>query len=196
MSSSPIRLQLRLDPETAMTKCVTCPREPTEGRRSCECCRASYNRRYRANRDAGRCVCGQLSHVNYAVCKRCLQRQLHLERRYNGFKPKGMYVAWTTYGIKVGQSKSPSLRMRGLRYQTLAGLDRNVKFIKSYEGKGHLEKLVQHELAEYFVRLPNGRLSREILSCDLATVLATIDRVIAEDLLNVSPASSSASNSG
>ena len=77
----------------------------------------------------------------------------------------------------------------------LAGLDGSVKLIKSYEGKGRLEKLILYELAEYCVTLPNGRLAHEILSCDLATVLATIDRVIAEDLLGVSPASSSASSS-
>ena len=80
-------------------------------------------------------------------------------------------------------------------FTTYAGLKkslgRNVKLIKSYEEKGHLEKLVQYELAEYCVRLPNGRLSHEILNCDLATVFATIDRVIAEDLLGVSAASSS-----
>jgi hypothetical protein len=90
--------------------------------------------------------------------------------------------------------------MWGIKNDMLTGLDRNVKLIKSYEGKGHVEKLVLYELAEYCVTLPNGRLSHEILSCDLATVLATIDRVIAEDLLGVplasSPASSSASSSG
>ena len=110
-----------------------------------------------------------------------------------------MYVADTVYGIKVGQSQVPSNRVRRIKCDMLVGLDSNVKLIKSYEEKGHLEKLVLYELAEYCVTLPNGRLAHEILSCDLATVLATIDRVIAEDLLGVSSsssASSSASSSG
>jgi len=71
----------------------------------------------------------------------------------------------------------------------LAGLDKTFKLIKSYEEKGHLEKLVHYELAEYRVRLPNGCLSHEIFSCDLAIVLATIDRVIAEDLFGVASSS-------
>ena len=81
----------------------------------------------------------------------------------------------------------------------LPGLDGSVKLIKTYEDKGHLEKLVQYELAEYCVTLPNDRLSHEIFSCDVAIVFATIDRVIAEDLLGVpstSSSSGSASSSG
>ena len=71
----------------------------------------------------------------------------------------------------------------------LAGLDGNVRLVKTYEEKGHLEKLVQYELAEYCVTLPNGRLAREILNCDVAFALTTIDRIVAEDLLCVSSSS-------
>ena len=49
------------------------------------------------------------------------------------------------------------------------------------EEKGHLEKLVHYELAEHCVTLPNGRLAREILGCDVSIVLDTIDRVAAEN---------------
>ena len=84
--------------------------------------------------------------------------------------------------------------MQGIKNEMLAGLDGNIKLIKSYEEKGHLEKLVHYELVAYCVRLPDGRLSRELFSCDLTTMLATIDRVIAEDLLGVS--STAASSSG
>ena len=118
----------------------------------------------------------------------------YMRRRRGGLKPKALYVSGTAYGVKVGQSKAPPKRTRRLKEQMLAGLDHVVMFIKSYEGKGHLEKLVQYELAEYCVRLPNGRLAREIFSCDLATVFAVIDRVSAEDLLGVS--STAASSSG
>ena len=113
---------------------------------------------------------------------------LYYERRRNGYSDKCMYVAETAYGIKVGQSHVPSQRMYGVNSHMLAGLGGDVKLIKSYEDKGHLEKLVLYELAEYCVALPNGRLAHEILSCDLAIVLATIDRVIAEDFLGVPPA--------
>ena len=119
---------------------------------------------------------------------------LYYERRCNGFNAKCLYVAETAYGIKVGQSQAPPKRLCGIKYEMLADLDHNVKLIKSYEEKGHLEKLVQYELAEYCVRPPDGRLSREIFSCDLATVFATIDRVIAEDLLGVSSTAASSSD--
>ena len=63
----------------------------------------------------------------------------------------------------------------------LAGLNGNVRLLKTYEEKGHLEKLVHYELAEHCVTLPNGRLAREILGCDVSIVWDTIDRVAAEN---------------
>jgi hypothetical protein len=42
-----------------------------------------------------------------------------------------------------------------------------------------------NELAAQCVRLPNGHLSREVSSCDLDTIQAVIDHVIAEGLLGV-----------
>ena len=133
--------------------------------------------------------------MNYANCKRCLASSLYYHRGRRGFKPKCLYVVETVYGIKVGQSLAPLKRAQGFRYNLLRGLDTTYKLIKPYEEKGRLEKPVQWELAEYCVTLPNGCLSHEVFSCDVAFVLATIDRVIAEDLLGVSPDSSSASSS-
>jgi len=192
---SPIRPRPRLDPVTGMAKCTKCSREATDGFRWCLRCRQNRRRRRareaRANREAGRCLCGRLALVNYSSCKRCLLSVLYNCRGRRGFGTKCLYVAETAYGVKVVQSHVPSRRTRGLKNQTLAGLDHSVKLIKPYEEKGHLEKLVQYELAEYCVRLPNGRLSHGILSCDLVTVFAVIDRVIAEDHLGVSSAASS-----
>ena len=148
--------------------------------------------RYRANREAGRCVrCGRFALVNYSNCKRCLLSALYNNRGRQGFETKCLYVAETAYGIKVGQSHVPARRMRGIKNRLLVGLDGNIKLIRSYEEKAHLDKPVQYELAEYCVRLPDGRLSRELFSCDLASVFAAIDRVIAEDLLGVSSTASS-----
>ena len=89
-------------------------------------------KRYKANCDAGRCVCGQPQLVNYASCKRCLLRMLHFDRHRYGYSDKCLYVAETAYGIKVGQSHVPSQRMWGIKHDMLAGLDGNVKLIKSY----------------------------------------------------------------
>ena len=170
-----------------------------DGFRQCLRCREANRiqmaRRSKVCRDTGRCFCGRPILVNYSKCKRCLLRALYDNRGRRGFGTKCLYVAETVYGIKVGQSRVPAQRTWGLKHNTLAGLDGDVKLIKSYEEKGRLEKLVQYELAEFCVRLPNGRLSHEFFSCDLATVLATIDRAIAEDLLGVSSATSSASSS-
>ena len=152
--------------------------------------------RRNANREAGRCLeCGQPALVNYSKCKHCLRSTTYRLRDYRGFKTKCLYVVETVYGIKVGQSCVPRRRAREFRHTMLRGLDKTYKFIKSYEEKGCLEKPVQWELAEYCVTLPNGRLSHEIFSCDAAFVLATIDRVIAEDLFGVSLVSDSASSS-
>ena len=74
-------------------------------------------------------------------------------------------------------------------------MDKSYVFVKSYENKGCLEKPIQWELAEYCVTLPNGRLSHEIFSCDLAIVFATIDRVIAEDLFNTESGSNGGTGS-
>ena len=160
----------------------------------CQRCLTRCTNANNANREAGLCHCGQPRLVNWSSCRRCHLSILYAWRRRHGFKIKDLYVAETAYGIKVGQSQAPSKRMYDLKYTMLAGLDSDVKFIKSYGERGHLEKLAQYELAEYCVRLPDGRLMHEIFSCDLATVFATIDRVIAEDLLSVS--STAAPSSG
>ena len=110
-------------------------------------------------------------------------------RALNGFETKHLYVVLTVYGIKVGQSLHPHARAENFRHKMLRGMDKSYVFVKSYEDKGCLEKPIQWELAEYCVTLPNGHLSHEIFSCDVAFVLETIDRVIAEDLFNNVPGS-------
>ena len=61
-----------------------------------------------------------------------------------------------------------------------AGVDGGVKLLKVFESKGHLEQIAHFELNAY--RLPDHR---EVFSCDLETVTAAINRVIAEGALGV-----------
>ena len=145
-----------------MAKCTRCYRGATDGFRTCLRCRGQFVRRQKTNREAGRRQCGRPALANYASCRSCLLSVRRYDRRRYGFKTKCLYVVETAYGVKIGQSHVPRNRALQFRHTMLAGLDKSFKLIRSYEEKGHLEKLVQWELAEYCVASQRPPVARDL----------------------------------
>ena len=126
------------------------------------------------------CSRGQPALIGYKRCLRCQSKRLHLVER-RGLKGRvlgrHLYVAQTPCGFKVGWSSYVDRRMGEVKLEMFADVDGDVELVKAYEGKGRLEVLVHYALSEYVVPC-----FTEIFNCDVPTISAAIDRVIAEDL--------------
>ena len=159
-----------------MTICVTtyCRRQATDGFRTCEHCRVYARERVTRNRLQGLCHdwCAKPRIAGYSRCVRCVKKHLERIRVHHGYSniATHLYLATVGLGIKVGCSSDVPRRMGQL----------NAELIKASENKGHLEPLVHHELGAY--RVAEGG-SREVFSCDVATIEAAVERVIARDLV-------------
>jgi len=161
----------------------TCAREAEGGFRRCPNCRKVARKCQANNRKRGACQCGRDRLGGYSCCQRCHTRQVQSHRRRHGgySSAKHLYVASTAFGIKIGASVNPVQRVRGFKWDVFANMPPcNAKLLKTYDLKGYLEPFIHYELAVHRVRLPSGRLSTEVFSCDLPTVIATIDHVLKE----------------
>jgi len=126
----------------------------------------------------GRCRQPKMS--GHGRCNRCEIANVEYQRRRMNMRLSGhLYVALTPCGLKVGRSCEPDRRMGDLKRTWFSKVDWEIKLLEVYEDKGHLEPFVHFELNAY--RMPDYR---EVFDCDLETVHATIDSVIAEDLLS------------
>ena len=164
-----------------------CRREAVGSVRQCPGCRQrkrKHNTRLRGN---GLCYCGRPLTSGYCYCQPCRVTQIQRQRALNGYNTgKHLYVARVIpHGIKVGASVDPVRRMPEVRKEMRRqGCPvQSMQLLNTYELQGHLEPFVHYELGDYRAKLPNGNLSTEILSCDLETAMAAVDRVIAWDLL-------------
>jgi len=116
---------------------------------------------------------GRPKMVGYARCKGCGIADVEYHRQRLKLRLSGhLYVAHTPHGLKVDRSRKPDQRVGVLKHTMFGGGD--VTLLRVYDDIGHLEPFVHFELNDY--RTPDRR---EVFDCDLETVQASIDRVIA-----------------
>ena len=117
--------------------------------------------------------CGRPRMVGYARCKGCETHHVEDQRRRLNLRLSGhLYVAHTPHGLKVGRSCRPAQRAGQLGRRMFGGGD--VRLLRVYDEAGHLEPFVHFELNGY-----RTRDRREVFECNLETVQAAIERMLA-----------------